>query len=217
MFYMKLFSGVVRMPIRREDKELIHNLAVLGALLGACLGVFLMVHFSNRAHEKEREYTEYRQAHAALAKLSAPEGIPGELVVDQAVIKQMQEQMRATDPEVVDHPQNLWLRLPRWGFWGICGAMGIIGAATGFSTIWLTGWVGSLFIYYFIRSLYKIIRKVAPNSAAARSVNSQFQTGHSAIQRDEKRILPMVIKLVFLLMLVLTVLGAVVWHLAGIS
>jgi hypothetical protein len=205
------------MPIRREDKELIHNLAVLGAVLGTCLGVFVVAHMSGAAYDQNRQYTEYQQTHAALAKLSSPEGVPGELVVDQTIIKQMQEQIQQEQPEAIEKPESFWLRIPRWGFWGICAGMGIIGAIAGFSTIWLTGWVGSLFVYYFIRGLYKVIRKIAPASAVAKSFEYQFRTSvEGTIQRDDKRILPMVIKLLFLLVLVLSVLGVVVWHLAGI-
>jgi hypothetical protein len=209
------------MSIRREDKELIHNLAVLGALLGACLAVFATVHLSNRAHQQHQRHSEYQQTHAALAKLSCPKGVPGELVVDQTIIKQMQEQIEQEQPEVIDTHQSFWLRIPRWGFIGICGASCIAGAIAGFGTIWLTGWGGSIFVYYFIRLLYKVIRKIAPNSVAAKSLaGNQTQTTFSQfttmqIQRDDNRILPVVIKLIFLLLLVLGVLGVVVWHMAG--
>ena len=206
--------------IRREDKELIHNLAVLSALLGACLGVFAVIHLSNRAHEQNLRHSEYQETHAALAKLSSPKGVTGELVVDQAVIKQMQEQIQLEEPEAAEPQQSFWLRIPRWGLWGLCGASGIVGAVTAFSTIWLTGWAGSVFVYYFIRILYKIIRKVAPNSTAAAKLNLQSQlqnSGQPAFQRNDERILPVLIKLIFLLFLVLSVLGVVVWHLAGLS
>lgn len=207
------------MSIRREDKELIHNLAVLGALLGACLGVWAVVHLSNQAHAENVRQIEYRQTHAALSKLGTPKGVPGELVVDEGLIRQMQDQIASEQPEAVDQKESFWLRMPRWGLWGICGVSGIAGATAGFATIWLTGWAGSAFVYYFIRSIYKLIRKVAPNSAAAKSFTEQQkppEPGQMAIMRDDHRILPMVVKLLFLLMLVLGVLGAVVWHLAGI-
>lgn len=208
------------MSIRREDKELIHNLAVLGSLLGACLGVFMIVHLSGKAQEENLRNSEYQQTHAALAKLSSPKGVPGELVVDQAIIKQMQDQIQAEQPEATTTEKSLWLRIPRWGFFGICGISCVGGAVGGFSTVWLTGWTGSAIVYFFIRLLYKIIRKVAPNSATAQSLG-QNQTRPTAgstitIQRDDHRVLPIVIKLLFLLLLVLGVLGVVVWHLAGI-
>ncbi|MBL7215660.1 MAG: hypothetical protein ISS71_08280 [Phycisphaerae bacterium] len=207
------------MSIRREDKEMIHHLALLGSLLGACLGVFAIVHLSGRAYEQNRQYSEYQQTHAALAKLSSPKGVPGELVVDQTIIKQMQEQMQAEQPEAIDTQQSFWLRIPRWGFWGICGVSGLLGAVAGFSTIWLTGWVGSLFVYCFIRTIYKVIRKVAPNSAAAKPIpipqNQSTGAGLLAFQRNDNRLLPILVKLLFLLLLVLSVLGVVVWHLAG--
>ena len=206
------------MSIRREDKELIHNLAVLGALLGACLAVFATAHLSNRAHEQNQRHTEYQQTHAALAKLSSPKGVPGELVVDQTIIKQMQEQIQLEQPEAAaDTQQSLWLRIPRWGFIGICGVSCIAGAIAGFSSVWLTGWAGSVIVFYFIRLLYKSIRKVAPNSATAKSIsaNQAKESGVPTFQRDDNRILPVVVKLLFLLLLVLSVLGVVVWHMAG--
>ena len=205
------------MSIRREDKELIHNLAVLGGLLGACLAVFATAHLSNRAQEQNQRHSEYQQTHAALAKLSSPKGVPGELVVDQTIIKQMQEQIQLEQPEAAaDTQQSFWLRIPHWGFIGICGISCIGGAMAGFGTIWLTGWTGSVIVYFFIRLLYKLICKVAPNSAAAMSMsNNQANKVGTAFQRDNNRILPVVVKLLFLLLLVLSVLGAVVWHMAG--
>ena len=206
------------MSIRREDKELIHNLALLGAILGACLCVFGTVHLSKRAYEQSQLNSEYQQTHAALAKLSSPAADPEKVIVDQALLKQVQEQIQQDEPEIQDANPGFWLGLPRWGFWGICGGSCVIGAIAGFSTIWLTGWAGAAFVYYFIRILYKMIRKVAPNSAAAKSIASTQNrlTEQPAFRRDENRILPTLIKLIFLLLLVLSVLGVVVWHLAGI-
>ena len=207
------------MSIRREDKELIHNLAVLGALLGACLGVFGIMHLSNNAREQHARHSEYQQTHAALAKLGDPTGLPGELVVDKTVLEQVQQQIQSEEPEAVSEKESLWLKMPRWGFYGICGAGGIAGASAGFITIRLTGWVGSIMIYYFIRLLYRLICKVAPNSATAKSLMQPKPAttyGTVTITRDETRILPVVVKLLFLLALVLGVLGVVVWHLAGI-
>jgi hypothetical protein len=57
------------MPIRREDKEFIQALSLLGALFGACIGVFAVMHLSDRARETHTAQTEYTQTQAALLKL----------------------------------------------------------------------------------------------------------------------------------------------------
>ncbi len=206
------------MSIRREDKELIYNLGILGSLVGACLGVFLTVHLSNRAHEQHQKQSEIQQTNEAIVKLSSATINPEMPALDQSLLKQVQEQMQQEQPDVPKNAdQSFWLRIPRWGFLSLCGASGIAGVIAGFSTVWVTCWSGSVFTYYFIRLIYKAIRKVAPNSKIAQEPTPKKVTtvGSSVFQRNENRILPVVIKLIFLLILVLSVLGIVVWHIAG--
>lgn len=207
------------MLIRREDKELIHNLAVLGALFGACVCIFLVVHVSNEAHEQNAEHTELQQTHAALAKLTVPEADADKAVVDQEILKQVQEHIQQKQPEAETAGQeSFWLKLPKWGFWGICAAGGIAGAIAGFSTIWATGWAGSVFVYAIIRLMYKIIRTVAPNSAAAKlsQQGTANETGLLSFERNQQRVFPILVKLTFLLLLALGVLAIVVWKVTGL-
>lgn len=207
------------MLIRREDKELIHNLAVLGALFGACVCIFLVVHLSNEAHEQNVEQTEYQQTHAALAKLTVPAADADKAVVDQDILKQVQEHMIQEQPEAeVGCEESFWLKLPQWGFWGVCAAGGIAGGIAGFSTIWATGWIGSVFVYAFIRLMYRVIRKLAPNSAAAQlpQRGSADEAGQSCFERNRQRVFPTLVKLTFLLLLALGALAVVVWIVTGL-
>ena len=206
------------MSIRREDKELIYNLGILGGLLGACLGVFLMIHLSNRAHEQYQKQSQIQQTSEAIVKLSSSAINPEMPTLDQSLLKQVQEQIQQEHHDISENAnQSFWLRIPRWGFLGLCGAGGLIGVIAGFSTVWATCWGGSVFTYCFIRLIYKTIRKVAPNSKIAQEQTPATVTtiGSPAFHRDESRILPVLIKLTFLLILVLSVLGMVVWHIAG--
>lgn len=206
------------MLIRREDKELIHNLAVLGALFGACICIFLAVHLSKQAHEQYTEHSEYEETNAALAKLSASAVNPENSVVDRDILEQVQEHIEQDRPES-EHvlEKSFWLELPQWGFWGICAGGGIAGAVAGFSTIWATGWLGSVFVYAFIRLLYRIIRKVAPNSAAAKMTQQPSQqTDHMAFERSRERLFPTLVKLTFLLLMALGALAIVVWQVTGL-
>lgn len=207
------------MPIRREDKEFIQALSLFGALLGACLGVFVIVHVSNQAQQQHIEQNEYQQTQAALQKLSSTVVNPDNPIADENVLDQVQQQMQQTPaPEAVPE-KSFWTRVPHWGYLGICGGGGIAGAIGGYYGTWATGWCGTVFIYYLIRFLYRGVRRVAPNYAAKINLQpvSKEGNGHQPqIQREDGRILPTMVKLFFLLLFILAILAAVVWHLTAL-
>lgn len=207
------------MPIRREDKEFIQALSLFGALLGACIGVFAIVHISNQAQEQHVQQNEYQQTHAALLKLSSTVVNPGNPIADENVRTQVQQQIDQTPPPTAVPEKSFWAGIPRWGFLGICGGCGVMGALSGYYGTWLTGWAGTVFICYLIRFLYKIIRKVAPDYAAKihlQPVPVQNSQGHIQVPREDGRMLPTVVKLFALLLFVLGILAAVMWHLTAI-
>lgn len=206
------------MPIRREDKEFIQALSLLGALFGACIGVFAVIHLSDRARETHTEQTEYTQTQAALLKLKTAVVNPSNPISNENVLSQVQQHVPQGPAPAVAPQQSFWLRIPRWGYIGLCGGGGVAGAITGFSSIWLIGWVGSYFVVYLIRGMYRVIGKVAPNAPAVRNTpasgHTQSYTGQ--YPRNEERILPTLVKLFFLLAFVLSILAAVVWKLTAI-
>ncbi len=205
------------MPIRREDKEFIQALSLFGALLGACIGVFVVVHLSNQAQQQHCEQNEYEQTHAALLKLSSTVVNPNNPIADKNVLTQVQQQIQQTPVPKVVVEKSIWTRIPRWGYLGICGGGGILGAAGGYYGTWATGWCGTLFIYYLIRFLYRIVRRITPDYAA--HIHLQPVSGQDNItqaQRQDGRMLPTLIKLFALLLFVLGILAAVVWHLTAI-
>ena len=205
------------MLIRREDKELIHNLALLGAFFGACLCVFLTVHMSNKAHEQHKENNEYQETNAAIAKLSSSSASPEKPVVDENILQQVQEHIQQEQPDNEAAKKSFWIELPQWGFWGICAGGGLVGAIAGFSGIWVSGWTGSVILYGLIRLFYKIIRKIAPNSAAAKlTQRSSSQTDHQAFERSQERIFPTLVKLTFILLGALGALAIVMWKVTGL-
>jgi hypothetical protein len=205
------------MSIRREDKEFIQSLSLLGALLGACIGCFMIMRLSDQANKLHAEQSEQQQAHAALIKLSNSGTTPNSPIASKEVLDQVQQQIRQDSIRNSDAPGSFWVTMPRWGLWSLCGVGGITGALTGFSAIWMTGWAGSLFLYQFLRLLYAVIRKVAPNSAAAReTIPHPDENGSCYYQRNDKRFLPIIVKLFFFLLLSLALLTLVVWHLTSL-
>ena len=96
------------MPIRREDKEFIQALSLFGALLGACIGVFAVVHFSNQAREQHFEQNEYQQTHAALLKLSSTVVNPDNPIADENVLNQVQQQIEQTPAPKTVPEKSFW-------------------------------------------------------------------------------------------------------------
>ncbi|MHC5083570.1 MAG: hypothetical protein ACYTET_06490 [Planctomycetota bacterium] len=204
------------MPIRSEDKEFIQTLALFGALLGAFVGVIVVVQLSERAHEQYTQQTEYHQTQAAIVKLSEATVNPGQPLVNQEVLEQVQQQIQPQDAEATKPVnESFWLDIPRWGYLGLCAGGCIGGIIAGFGSLWVTGWLGSIALYALIRLFYKGIRKVAPDCAAAKLGQQSNQDGQLAFQRDDSRVLPTLVKLAFLILLSLGVLGMVVWHLTS--
>ena len=207
------------MPIRREDKEFIQGLSLFGALLGACLGVFIVVHISNRAQEEHVEFSEIQQAQAALLKLSSTVVDSDSPIADEKVLNHVQEQFQQTPvPEEVPE-ETFWTDIPQWGYLGICGGSGILGALVGYYGTLASGWFGTVFICYLIRLMYRIVRRVAPNYALKINLQPIAEMNcqeRMQVQREDGRMLPTVVKLFALLLFLLGILAAVVWHLTAI-
>jgi ABC-type branched-subunit amino acid transport system permease subunit len=204
------------MSIRREDKEFIQSLSVLGALLGACIGGFMVMHLSERAHRHYAEQFEQQQTHAALMKLSSAAVTPNNPIANKDVLEQVQQQI-SPESRLPQPAKGFWLTLPRWKLWALAGGGGLVGGITGFGAIRLTGLLGSLMIFQFIRLLYAAIRKYAPNSAAAKTLQPKPEdNSNQQYQRNDQRILPVVVKLFFFLLLTLILLTIVVWYLTNL-
>lgn len=207
------------MPIRREDREFIQALSLIGAVFGACIGVFLVMHLSERARQTYAEQSEYTQTQAALVKLKSTVVNPGNPIADENVLNQVQKHIEQTPDVEPVAKQNFWVQNSRIGHIALCTGGCIAGAVIGFSSVWLSGWIGAFTVLYTIRLLYKAIRSVAPNSVAAKCTAYSVQPENNTAgyyQRDDGRILPVLVKLFFLLVVILAILSAVVWHLTAL-
>jgi hypothetical protein len=207
-----------KMPIRREDKEFIQALSLLGAVFGACIGLIAVMHFSDRAHETYSEQTTYVETQAALLKLQSSVVNPNNPIADETVLNQVQKQMDQTPAQEPVAEKSFWVDMNRYGYIGLCAGGCVVGAIGGYSSIWLAGWVGSVIVLYSIRLLYFMIRRVSPALVDKKvKIDPEQNPGTVAgYQRDDGRILPVVVKLCFFVVLVLSLLAAIVWKLTAI-
>ncbi|MHC5139648.1 MAG: hypothetical protein ACYSOF_07160 [Planctomycetota bacterium] len=207
------------MPIRREDKEFIQALSLFGALLGACIGVFGVAHISTQSRQQHTEQSEYQQAQEALLKLSSTVVNPGNPIADENVLTQVQQQIEQTPVPKEVAEESFWTGIPRWGYLGLCGGGGVVGAMGGYCGVWVIGWCGSIFTYSIIRSLYRALYRVAPGCVAKSRIQPPLEQDNPATahtQREDGRMLPAIVKLFFLLAFVLGILAAVVWHITAV-
>lgn len=208
------------MSIRREDKEFIQSLSLVGALLGASIGLVVVTHLSRSAHKNYEEVSEYQQTQAALVKLSETVVNPNNPIADENVMKQVHEQFheqyqQTAQPEA-PAKKSFWVQIPRWGYIGICVGVCGGGAILGYCSVTVIGWIGTILVLYLIRLLYLCIRRTAPAYAQSIHIRAPSDDRSQQYERDNGRILPTVVKLMFMLALVLMMLAAVVWHLTAL-
>jgi hypothetical protein len=207
------------MPIRHEDKEFIQALALFGAVFGACLGIFAVTYLSDSAHQDYSQQTENVQNRIALTKLQSTVVNPNNPIADENVLNQLQQQIDQAPAPTTAPQKSFWVHIPQWGYWGLCTGGLAVGAISGYSAVWVTGWTGSVFVMACIRFLYKTIRKIAPNSNAAKRSQIALKTQNATdfgYQRDDGRVLPVLVKLLFLLCILLAILSAAIWHLTAV-
>ncbi len=202
--------------IRREDKEIIHHLSLLAALFGAIVGGFLVLHFHTQAHSRLESETTAVQTQRTLSRL-ADNLSAEEASLAQTALSQVKPEFNPTATD--NQPQeSIWIGLSQWSLWSICAGAAVFGSIAGYLSLWGAGWLGASLTYWLIRLLYRVIRSVAPNCAAAqRLIVPDTETNtRCAFQRNQDRLLPTLIKLFMLLFMALSVLAVVVWYLISL-
>jgi len=199
--------------IRREDKEIIHNLSLLGMVFGAVVGCVLVLHFNKQAHLQLDDQAAAAQTHNSLVRLSS-NLTEQEASLAEAAIGQVGAAIEPA-PEELTLEKSFWITLSPWGMWGICAGGALVGGGLGYLTLWGGSWLGSLLTYWMIRIIYSRIRTIAPACAAARRTIPSNKNLW-AVQRDQNRLLPTRIKLFMLLAITLSIVAIVVWQLPAL-
>ncbi|NLK41517.1 MAG: hypothetical protein GX298_05635 [Planctomycetes bacterium] len=199
--------------IRREDKEIIHNLSLLGALFGAVVGGFLVLYSHKQANHRIDSKAATAQTQQALVQLTS-NLTTEEASVAQAALSQVNPDFQPDIPDVSSE-KSFWVDLSPWSLRGLCAGAAMVGSVAGYVSLWGAGWLGAILTYKLIRLIYRVIRAVAPNCAAAQRLATPSGTV-CTYQRDQNRLLPTLVKLFMLLTMALSVLAVVIWHLISL-
>lgn len=198
--------------IRREDKEIVQYLALLGMLFGAVIAIFVLLNQRQQALCQLQNLQQSQMAHQRISMLSS--NIPAEQVkLAENLLHQVQTNSVSSKPLL----NSFWSELSKPRLLALMGLAGLIGGISGYFAFGVAGWLGSFFTYWLIRRIYRLIGGAKPTnpvlppaSYLRRDPNDDF------IVRDPQRTLPMVIKLLVLLTCLLTAIGMIIWRLTAI-
>jgi len=194
------------MKIRKEDKRLVHNLALLGALIASCAAVWLTHQRISRTQTLLAEETSFIRDTSAASKLN-PETLAPAPDLAKNLINTISAELSDSQARLDKLHSSLWVNLP---VWLLMSGAALLGALLGYCGIRLVIGVVSVVLYAGIRALYRLIRAVDPDCPAAVMIT----TGNivPVVQRDSGRVLPVLIKLAVLLILSMVLLAVLVWQ-----
>ncbi len=195
---------MVCMKIRKEDKRLIHNLALAGAFIAACGAVWHTLSCINATQALLAEETSFINGASAVNNVNPEILLPARELTNNIVIKTLSAELSDSQSRLYKLRNSIWVSLPPWCLVLLAGASGVV---FGYFGVRGASALCSVAMYACIRGLYRLIRAVDPDCPAAVLI-----TADTSIQRDSNRVLPALIKLGVLLALTLILLAVIVWQ-----
>jgi len=195
------------MKIRKEDKRLIHNLALAGAFIAACGAVWHTLSCINATQALLAEETSFIEGASAVNKVNPEILLPARELTDNIIIKTLSTELSDSQTRLCKLQNSIWVSLPPWCLVLLAAVSGTV---FGYFGVRAASAVCSIAMYACIRGLYRLIRAVDPDCPAAVLITAGAAI--PAIQRDSNRVLPALIKLGALLALTLILLAVIVWQ-----
>lgn len=202
------------MDIRREDKQAIRSLALIGASVGACIGILVVLDMMKDARRELQAEQQVLLENEPLLRLKGAEFDETQFEESRSAFERAVREVSLQRSEVTRLESGFWVTLPLWGVIGLCSAAALFGMAASYTAVWIFSWVGSIVMYKFIRLLYMPYWKLSSDKPVQVPDEDDPESTHYL--RDKSRILPVVIKVTVLLLIGLTILAVTIYHLAGI-
>jgi hypothetical protein len=195
------------MLIRREDEEFINSLKMFGAIVGAVLSVVFVLGVRNRAVERTTQQREHVQQNAPLLVMAGVEVTSEQRAKPNESVAEFVHNVNETRTELSQIERGFWSTLPQNRLIAICVAAGTAGLLGGYCSVWLLSYIATIATIKLIRSAYRVIWRFKPDFDGG-APSRQEDSGR--IERDDRRILPGVIKLMVMAFFGLCVLAVAV-------
>jgi len=209
------FQGAVAMQVRRKDEEFINSLRLLGAGVGAILAMLAVCNTYNRQNNKLSEQRALVRQNAPLLALA---GLQQAVEQDNSgadnIVGKFLEDISPVEAELARMENGFWTTLPLIALTGLCAAAAVGGLVTGYCSVWILSWIATLATFKFIRSTYKLIWRIKPQFDGGKPIQTDDDE-NPRIKRDEKRILPGVIKMCMMALIGLIIFAIAVYYFTG--
>ncbi len=200
------------MRIRAEDRKIARYLAIIGAIASASIAVLAVLNESDRTRQDYQQQKGYVERNMVLLSFENAVASSDKEMIPAAVLAETKLDLARRQSQLEEMEDGLWLSLSDWAFVGVCVGTGLAGAAGGFCVTWGLCWGLMLAMYMMMRGIYQIIRRKAPaywqSQIAGQDADGTADAmAGGRIDRDSKRLLPMVIKW----MVILTIIAVFLW------
>jgi hypothetical protein len=190
-------------------------MALVGAVLGAVLGPVLILNQSRQVHEQLRQQQDFLNINASVRHIDHSPVTLDQLGLTTAAVGGVLDQLQQAESEIQQLEESFWIKLPLWALAGMCLGSFACGIVGGYHVVWLMAWSGSYFIYKFIRLIYRLYWLNGGDQPTTEEVQEDG-TVNTVRQRNENRIMPLVIKFTILAVVVITILAFVLFYLTAI-
>ncbi len=200
------------MQIRREDKEFINYLRLLGAGMGAILAVLAVFHLRANAKNqlsRQRHYVQQNSRVLALANSQLIKDWGGANNIDGGFL----DNVKQANAELGRSENGFWATLRLTDLTVLCAIASVAGLIGGYCSVWLMSAIGTIGTIKLIRLTYKIIWRTRPEFDGGKQ---QIQDGNNVlIKRDKHRILPGVLIISVMGLIGMIILWVAVYYWTG--
>jgi hypothetical protein len=200
------------MQIRREDKEFINYLGLLGAGIGAILAVLAVFHFRDNAKNQLSQQRHYVQQNSLFLALANPQPIE-DLGGANNIVGGFLDNVKQANAKLGRLENGFWATLSLADLMVLCATACVGGFIGGYYSVWLISAIGMIGTIKIIRLTYKIIWRTRPEFDGGKQ---QIQNDNNGlIKRDKHRILSGALKMSVMALIGLIVLWVAVYYCTG--
>lgn len=200
------------MQIRREDKEFINYIGLLGAGIGAILAVLAVFHFRDNAKNQLSQQKHYVQQNSLFLALANPQPIEDSGEANN-IAGGFLDNVKQDNAKLGRLENGFWATLPLAGLMVLCATACVGGFIGGGCSVWLISAIGTIGTIKIIRLTYKIIWRIRPEFDGGKQ---QIQNYNNVlIKRDKHRVLPGVLIISVMGLIGMIILWVVVYYCAG--